>query len=207
MGLLRKFFRQTRRPDGFLGKVMLFGMNRSHAGLADWGMQYIPRIKTDQIIDLGCGGGRNAGELLHRYPAAQLTAVDYSALSVRKAREYNQKSIEAGRCRIVLGDVSSLDQDADAFDLATAFETIYFWPGLTKCFGQVARALRPGGIFLIANECDGLDAVGKKFEKIIDGMRCYTAEEIQAELRKAGFSKVKAIHHPSRPWIAVLAKK
>jgi len=207
MGLLRDFFNQTRKPAGFLGKVMISGMNRSHAKMADWGMRHLPRIAAEQIADLGCGGGRNAGELLRRYPAAQLTAVDYSPLSVAKAREYNQKQIEEGRCRVIRGDVSELSLDPETFDLATAFETIYFWPGLERCFEQVARVLRPGGFFLIVNECDGMDAAGRHFEKIIDGMRCYTSEEIQADLMRAGFSKIKAIHHPSKPWIVLVAKK
>ena len=44
------------------------------------------------------------------------------------------------------------------YELATAFETIYFWPGLEKCFAEVARILKPGGIFMIVNESDGTDA-------------------------------------------------
>ena len=36
MGILKQFFNQTRRPEGFLGKVMLRGMNPGHAKLADW---------------------------------------------------------------------------------------------------------------------------------------------------------------------------
>ena len=105
------------------------------------------------------------------------------------------------------GDVSDLKLPADAFELATAFETIYFWPGLEKCFAQVAGVLRPGGYFMICNESDGTDATGLKFEKIIDGMKNHTAEEIEAALKAAGFSFVTSDHHPSKPWITVLAKK
>ncbi len=71
----------------------------------------------------------------------------------------------------------------------------------------MTKVLKTGGCFLICNESDGKDATGKKFEKIIDGMRCYTAEEIEKALRAAGFSEVSCDHHPSKPWIAVLARK
>ena len=67
--------------------------------------------------------------------------------------------------------------------------------------------LKPGGYFLICNESDGEDAAGKKFEGIVDGMKCYTADEIGAALKAAGFSEVKGFHHPSKPWITVLAGK
>lgn len=34
-----------------------------------------------------------------------------------------------------------------SFDAVTAFETIYFWPDLPKCFREVYRVLKPGGTF------------------------------------------------------------
>ena len=207
MGLFKNFVSQTRKPEGFLGKMMLGGMNSGHAKLADWGFMHLPEMTPGRAVDLGCGGGRNAGELLKKYPKAHVTAVDYSRLSVEKARDYNKTMIAAGRCKVLQGDVSELQLPAGEFDLATAFETVYFWPGLEKCFAQVAKVLKPGGIFMICNESDGTDPTSLKFEKIIDGMKNYTAEEIKAALKAAGFSKVKSYHHPSKPWITVLARK
>ena len=37
MGLFKDYVSQTRKPEGFLGKMMLKGMNSGHAGMADWG--------------------------------------------------------------------------------------------------------------------------------------------------------------------------
>ena len=207
MGLIRNYVSQTRKPEGFLGKMMLSGMNSGHARMADWGFSHLPEITPEKALDLGCGGGRNAGELLKMYPKAHVTAIDYSQLSVAKAKEYNQEMIAAGRCTVEPGDVSNLKLPKEAFDLATAFETIYFWPGLEACFAQVAGVLKPGGIFMICNESDGTDADSLKFEKIIDGMKNYTAEQIEEALKKAGFSAVSSDHHPSKPWITVIAKK
>lgn len=207
MGLFKIFVSQTRKPDGFLGKMMLSSMNSGHAKMADWGFSHLPDIPPENAVDLGCGAGRNVGELLKRYPKAHVTGVDYSDLSVEKSKDYNKTMIEAKRCEVVQGDVSDLKLPADAFDLATAFETIYFWPGLEKCFAQVAKVLKPGGYFMICNESDGTDATGLKFEKIIDGMKNHTVEEIEAALRAAGFSEVRSDHHPSKPWITVLARK
>ena len=207
MGFLKKFFGQTRKPEGALGRFMLSTMNSGHAKMADWGLSHLPALSPKQAIDLGCGAGRNAGELLKRYPSAHVTALDYSELSVRKSKEYNASMIQTGRCEVKQGDVSKLDLPAESFDLATAFETIYFWPGLEKCFGQVAKILKPGGVFLIVNESDGRDATGLRFEKIIDGMKTHTVEAIEAALKAAGFSEVTGHHHPSKPWIVVMAKK
>jgi 2-polyprenyl-3-methyl-5-hydroxy-6-metoxy-1,4-benzoquinol methylase len=76
MGLFRDFVSQTRKPEGFLGKLMLSGMNSGHAKMADWGFSHLPELRPAQIVDLGCGGGRNAAEMLRKYPSAFVTAVD-----------------------------------------------------------------------------------------------------------------------------------
>ena len=207
MGLFKKYVNQTRKPEGFLGKLMLAGMNGGHAKLADWGMELLQGLAPKSVVELGCGGGRNAGALLKRYPNAALTAIDYSALSVEKAKVCNRALISAGRCTVRQGDVSKLELSDGAFELATAFETVYFWPGLERCFSEVARVLAPGGHFLIVNESNGEDETGKKFEKIIDGMTCYTAGQLAAALNAAGFAGVRITRHPRKPWIAVLAEK
>ena len=45
------------------------------------------------------------------------------------------------------------------------------------------------------------------YEKIIEGMKCHTTDEIETTLKNAGFSKVKSDHHKSKPWNTVVAKK
>lgn len=207
MGILKKYVNQTRNPEGFLGKLMVANMNGGHAKLADWGLEALQGLTPKAIVELGCGGGRNAGALLKRYPDAALTAIDYSAVSVEKAKKCNQAMIAVGRCTVKQGDVSRLELPSNAFDLATAFETVYFWPGLERCFAQAARVLIPGGHFLIVNESNGEDVTGKKFEALIDGMTCYTGLQLDAALKKAGFVSVRIVRHPQKPWIAVLAEK
>ena len=100
-----------------------------------------------------------------------------------KASAYNADAIKSGRIVVQQGDVSALTLPEEEYDLATAFETIYFWPGLKECFSQVAKVLKPGG------------------------MKCHTIEEIEDALKSAGFSKVKSDHHKSKPWITVIARK
>ena len=207
MGLFKKYVNQTRKPEGTLGKMMLGGMNSGHAKMADWGLSHLSGVTAENIAELGCGGGRNAGELLKRYPDSKLVAIDYSELSVEKSKAYNDKMIKQGRCVVRQGDVSALDLPDDSFDLATAFETVYFWPGIEKCFAEAFRVLKSDGVFMICNESDGTDETSLKFEKIIDGMKCYTAGELSSALKAAGFSEVKSDRHPEKPWLAATARK
>ena len=207
MGLAAKFFSNARKPAGILGKIMIAGMNIFHAPVAHWGMSHLNIPEPSDIAELGCGGGKNITDLLKKYPHSHVTGVDYSTLSLEKARKHNRSYIASGRCELVEGDVSALKFEDGKFDLATAFETIYFWPGLVKCFEEVRRILKDGGNFLIVSESDGQDAPSKWFQQFIDGMNMYTPPEIEDALTSAGFRNIKTTHHPSHSWIVILAEK
>ena len=180
-------------------------MNHAHAASADWGLSYLPETGLNEIAELGCGGGRNIRALLRKYPAATVTALDYSKISVEKARSVNRKGLQAGRCRIIQGDVSHLPFENSAFDLVTAFETVYFWPGPTESFREVYRTLRPGGIFLIANESDGENSQDDKWLSVIDGMRIFNQTQLTTFLTEAGFSEVVVKRNTKKHWLCALA--
>ena len=44
MGILKQFFNNTRKPDGWMGKMMVNGMNQGHAAVSDWGLSYFPDV-------------------------------------------------------------------------------------------------------------------------------------------------------------------
>lgn len=205
MGLLRKYFNNTRKPEGWLGKLMVNGMNGGHAALSDWGMSFLTVMQPARIADLGCGGGRNTASLLKHYPHACLTALDYSDVSVEKTRQVNQAAIAAGRCTVLQGNVAALPFDAAEFDLITAFETVYFWPD--GSFNEVYRTLKPGGTFLIVNEADGENAENEKWEDMIDGMTIYNADQLTDMLSNAGFAKVTVHRNEKKHWLCLTAIK
>lgn len=205
MGLLKKYFNNTRKPEGWLGKLMVNGMNGGHAALSDWGMSFLTVPQPSQIADLGCGGGRNVASLLKRYPRASLTALDYSDVSVEKTRQVNQAAIAAGRCTVLQGNVAALPFDAEEFDLITAFETVYFWPD--GSFNEVFRTLKPGGTFLIVNEADGENAADEKWVAMIDGMTIYNADQLTDMLTNAGFAKVTVHRNEKKHWLCLTAIK
>ena len=56
MSLMSKFFNNTRKPEGFLGKMMVNGMNgNSHSALAEWGFGFVQISQNDTALDCGCG--------------------------------------------------------------------------------------------------------------------------------------------------------
>lgn len=205
--MLAKFFSNARKPKGFLGKIMIAGMSIFHEPVALWGLSHLNIPEPSDIAELGCEGGKNIRDLLDKFPKSRVTGLDYSPLSIEKATARNKDMISSGRCTLIEGDVSSMSFEDNSFDVATAFETVYFWPGLVKCFAEVRRILKDGGHFLIVSESDGQDAASKWFKQYIDGMNMYTPQEIEDALTSAGFTNIITHHHPKHSWIAVIAEK
>ena len=208
MSLLSKFFSNTRKPEGFFGRMMVNGMNGGgHARLAEWGLAEVAIAENASVLDVGCGGGANIARLLKRAPQGSVTGIDYSPVSVKKSREVNAKAIAADRCQVLEGSADALPFEEASFDLVTAFETVYFWPEIEKCFAGVRRTLKEGGCFVIVNEDDGLSGNNVKWEKMIEGMHTYTPDELRTHLAAAGFRDITVRCDKQRHWLCVTATK
>lgn len=208
MGILSKIFSNTRKPEGFFGRMMVNGMNGgSHARLAEWGLSYVNINDNANVLDVGCGGGANIARLLQRCPKGTVKGIDYSSVSVKKSSEVNATAIAAGRCEVREGSAASLPYSDEEFDLVTAFETVYFWPDIEECFRGVYRILKEGGCFVIINEDDGLTGKNDKWEKIIDGMHTYTPDELQKHLTAAGFKDITVHCEEQHHWLFLKAEK
>lgn len=200
------FFENTRKPAGLGGKVMVTMMNLGHRPLADWGFQFLHVDKSAAVLDCGCGGGANIRALLKRCPEGVVKGIDYSPVSVEKTRKLNEAAMQAGRCAVMQGSVMDMLFAASQFDAVTAFETVYFWPDLPQGFREVYRVLKPGGTFLICNECSGDNAQDEKWTEKINGMTIYKDAELQDFLEQAGFHDIQIHKHP-KGWLCVTAQK
>ena len=208
MGLLSKIFSNTRKPEGFFGKMMVNGMNGGgHAQMANWALSSVQIKEDGQILDIGCGGGANIARLLQRAPKGVVQGIDYSSVSVAKSSKVNAKAIAEGRCKVQEASVVKLPFSENTFDLVTAFETIYFWPDIEHCFGEVKRVLKPGGQFVIVNESDGSGPMDAKWESLIEGMHTYKPEEIRLHLSNAGFKAIDIRKDEAKHWLKVTAEK
>ena len=182
------FFDNMRKPKGKLGNIQLKSMNKEHTPVSLWGLKHLDIKSDDVILDVGCGGGININRMSEK--AKKVYGVDYSIESVKLSREVNRQEIYGGKVEVVKGDVQSLPFEDESFDIVTAFETVYFWPNIEKCFREVKRVLKPGGIFLIGMESNGSDnMIMKLSEKLID-MTVYNDGELTEFLKNNDYSKI-----------------
>ena len=81
------FFENTRKPVGLGGKIMVAMMNLGHSPVARWGLRFLELTPDAKVLDCGCGGGANIKRLLKKCPEGIVKGIDYSTVSVEKARE------------------------------------------------------------------------------------------------------------------------
>lgn len=205
----------ARNPKGELGNELLDKMNINHEGLARWSLSHLDVSNDDTILDIGCGGGVNVKRFLEM-TENKVYGIDYSKLAVGRSIKLNQVAIDEDRCEIIEGSVSDLPFNDNSFDIATAFETVYFWPDFVNDLKEVLRVLKDDGILFIANEAlpKENDERQKELIELLD-MNIYSREELIGSLNNAGFSNVTTYLKESKDsftgedadWICVIAQK
>jgi malonyl-CoA O-methyltransferase len=104
----------------------------------------IVRLQPAAVLDLGAGTGHATRELKRRYPSAQVIALD-SSLAMLRATARQQRFLR--RFAPVCGDAHRLPVRSQSFDLVVSNLLIEWCHDPDAVFGEVARVLRPKGLF------------------------------------------------------------
>ncbi len=96
------------------------------------------------VLDLGCAGGFMAEAMALR--GANVTGIDPAADAIEAARRHARASNLRIRYDVGMGE--ALPYDAAAFDAVVCVDVLEHVSDLNRVLAEVARTLRPGGLFL-----------------------------------------------------------
>ncbi|GAA1987935.1 class I SAM-dependent methyltransferase [Amycolatopsis minnesotensis] len=114
-----------------------------------WGPATVARLALtgrEAVLDLGCGTGRDAEQLLERLPDGRVVAVDGSQQMLERLAERLADRLD--RVEVVRADLRDpLPLDAPV-DAVVSVATLHWIPDHARLFENVASVLRPGGQFV-----------------------------------------------------------
>jgi malonyl-CoA O-methyltransferase len=100
-------------------------------------------FEPDTVLDLGCGTGHAAIALASRWPKARVVALDFAPGMLRETGRHDQ----ADRCERLLASAFAVPLPDASVDLVFSNLLLPWCADLDALFIEVARLLRPRGLF------------------------------------------------------------
>lgn len=107
--------------------------------------QAASRFKPESVLDIGCGSGRLLRKAHDYWPEAQLCGVDPAQKMLEVARQLTPEAC------FYLGSGEALPLPDASVDLALSTISFHHWHDQAAGVREVARVLRAGGAFLLAD--------------------------------------------------------
>lgn len=102
-------------------------------------------LSGQEVLEVGCGRGVGVEVLLDRLCARHVTAFDLDDAMVDQARRRLAHRSDVAALNI--GDVTQIGHRDGSFDAVASFGTVHHVPEWRQAVSEVARVLRPGGLF------------------------------------------------------------
>jgi malonyl-CoA O-methyltransferase len=100
-------------------------------------------FEPEVVLDLGCGTGGGANALANRWPKARIIALDFAPGMLRECARHDV----AGRCERLCADAFDVPLPDASVDLVFSNLLLPWCEDLDALFAEVARLLRPRGLF------------------------------------------------------------
>ena len=147
------------------------------------------RLDGMRVLEIGCGRGVGAEIIFERFGAAEVDAFDIDPDMVARARRRLAR-FPAERLRLFVGDAAAVEAEDASYDAVVDFGIIHHVPGWRRAVAEVARVLRPGGLFLFEEVTRR--ALSRWFYRTFlehpPPENWFSAEEFVAELESRGIS-------------------
>jgi SAM-dependent methyltransferase len=165
------------------------------------------------VADVGCGSGHAVNLMAEAFPRSRFTGFDFSETGIAAARaEASRKGLE--NARFEQRDAARLEETA-RFDFITTFDAVHDQARPDLALAGIARALRPGGIYLCVDTsassrlAENLDHPLGPFLYTVSCMHCMTVsladggmglgtmwgeQTARTMLGEAGFTSIETAH-------------
>lgn len=177
--------RQGRQPTGLLGRIVAFVMARETAKDNLRAIELLDVQPRDRVLDVGTGHGASLPRLAKLAAHGHVTGIDYSDVMIGVARRRNRRLIRAGRVDIAKAAADRMAFGDASFDRAMAMHTIYFWDPAERYLREIARALIPGGTFVLGFRPAEDEAVARRLPQPVYRLR--TTPEVERLLDACHF--------------------
>ncbi len=141
---------QLAHPRGVLAPATGFMLNIVNRPINRWATGSLELTGSEDVLDVGFGGGIGLELVSNRLTSGRLTGVDISEEMAERATRRFADHPRAGRVRVLVGDVSTLPFADASFDRAYSVNAVFFWPDPVAGIAEIHRVLRPGGLAVIA---------------------------------------------------------
>ena len=101
-----------------------------------------------RCLEIGCGRGVGARLILQRFQPERVLATDLDPGMIARARAYLAQDGRAdGRISLMVADASHLPFTDGSFEACFDFGALHHIPTWRRAVAEVARVLKPGGVF------------------------------------------------------------
>jgi len=138
-----------------------------------------------QILDAGCGSGRNMVELAHH---GTVTGIELSATSASLARARNTGEV-------IEGSVLQMPFAADSFELAASLDVIEHLEDDLSALRELRRVVAPGGALLVT--VPAYQWLWSGHDEINHHHRRYTRRSLVRVAEQAGWELVRTTYFNS----------
>lgn len=185
--MLKAIARQLERPSGIFGKIVSKGMDRRNRKFYQKMIPELDIQKGDKVYEIGFGPGLGINLIAQSKPGCLIYGIDFSELMVDMSTTRNREFIDKGMVTLKYGDLLTAEMGNERYDKIFCVNVIYFWKELNPVFTKIYSMLNNGGMFCIfmtsAQELNDY--------KFPENFNKYSAEEVERELKKAGFQHVE----------------
>ncbi|WP_286235613.1 class I SAM-dependent methyltransferase [Thalassotalea sediminis] len=169
--------------------------------------------KDMHILEFGCGTGSTAIE--HAPYVRKVEAIDISQKMIDIGRSRAEKA-GVNNLTFTLGTLEDFNAKPASLDAVLGLNVIHLVPNRTALIAEVARILKPGGVFVSSTGCLGnsyfrflmLLMPLLKLLKLAPDIFVIRESELVSEIKQAGFSIERQWHHgPQGITVFIIAKK